>query len=80
MKSLSEENYEPIYEKRLSDVVSKRSLSPSGENRKIAKMNASEENKAEENIFNQAVYRWHPVELSECEDLKNHLLEIIQIQ
>lgn len=74
IKSLSAEEYEPIYKKRLGDVIRKRSVSLKTENHKHK---TESDSNSDDNIFNDAIYRWHPVELSECEDLKNHLLEIV---
>ncbi|MFO7891278.1 MAG: hypothetical protein R6V04_13180 [bacterium] len=78
IKSLSAEEYEPIYKKRLSDVIRKRNVSLKTENSENKGKKTAMNFNSEENIFNDAVYRWHPVELSECEDLKNHLLKIVQ--
>jgi len=78
VKSLDDEDYEPIYEKRISDVVKKRPVSDDAGDSEDKKRSLKVEFDPKENIFNDAVYRWLPNELSECEDLKNHLLEIVE--
>jgi len=78
IKSLDNEEYEPIYDKRISDVMKKRRISAKLDNSENKKRNLKVDLDVGKNIFNDAVYRWHPIELSECEDLKKHLLEIVE--
>lgn len=78
IRSLSNEDYEPVYTKRISDVMSTRSSTKEIRPGQVEQMDKEISEGRDQNVFNDDPYRWQPVQLSECEDLKKNLLKIIR--
>jgi len=74
-ESLSEEDYEPMYTKRISDLVSKRK---SEKQVKLKDVAYSSHQSHKKDPFEDGPYDWPPSILVECKDLKNLLLKTVK--
>lgn len=74
-ESLSQEDYEPIYTKRMSDVVSQRK---SEKQVALKETEQSSTNLFKKDPFENDPYDWSPSILIESKDIKNNLLRIVR--
>lgn len=77
-KSLSQEEYEPVYEKRLSDMIPKRKSEKEADPKKARPIPEYATNRNGPDPFDDDPYHWPPVLLVESADLKKRLLTLVR--
>ena len=76
VESLSQEEYEPVYTKKIGDFIKKKRSSEKPTEQKLTPLEMS--SSSERKPFEEDPFDWQPLLLVECKNLKKHLLSIVK--